>query len=57
MTDDPAVAEKAADIAPVQVIPENLLTIYKIESQLKKRRSAACGSAAAVRWLSTRARR
>lgn len=36
MTDDPAVAEKAAGIAPVQVIPENLLTIYKIESQLKK---------------------
>ena len=36
VTDDPAVAEKAAGIAPVQVIPENLLTIYKIESQLKK---------------------
>lgn len=36
VTDDPAVAEKAAGIAPVQVIPENLLTICKIESQLKK---------------------
>ena len=36
VTDNPAVAENAAGIAPVQVIPENLLTIYKIESQLKK---------------------
>lgn len=36
VTDDPAVEKQVAGIAPVQLIPENLLTVYKVGQQLQK---------------------